>query len=202
MSSTQTGPPRSAPRKARATSPPPAPGGKTFGGARGFRASGTPRTLLPAIHVAKFASSVKSISSTTPQSPSVQTRVHFAPTRSQIRIFGPTLRRLGAPHGGCHKGNGPRCAMAGHAKNTRARWLGPMSRLPFGRDPGVPGGRWQSRRDQIQFWRAATLADSSKRARGADRLISRPHRPRKARSSRAGRAARVEGKNQWIKHSS
>ena len=56
MSSTQTDPPRPAPRKARATSPPPAPGGKTFGGARACRASGTPPTLLPAVHVAKFAS--------------------------------------------------------------------------------------------------------------------------------------------------
>jgi hypothetical protein len=56
VSTTQTGPPRSASRKARATSPQPAPGGKTFDGTRASGASGTPPTLLPAIHVVKFAS--------------------------------------------------------------------------------------------------------------------------------------------------
>jgi len=56
VSSTQTDPPRPAPRKARATSPLPAPGGKTFGGTRASRARGTPPTRLPAIHVVKFAS--------------------------------------------------------------------------------------------------------------------------------------------------
>ena len=226
MSSTQTDPPRPAPRKARATSPPPAPGGKTFGGARASRASGTPPTLLPAGHVAKFASFGKTHQFHHSPVPLGSDSGPFRPTEE----FDPSSRAHSCPdraraarHRSPHRNESTVIATSDRLSHQRQRQpsLDEFSAIPSAPLREIAGQKrvaphWTrslSRRSHPPFdlaradrrraqRRGVHGTANLKSVRGADRLISGSHRPGRLRSSRAGNTARVEGKNQWIKHPS